>query len=367
MNSFEKLQLNFESFSSGKIIISGEHSVVYGKPAICIGINKFTKMKVNKCENDKNIFSNINLTETKEKFNILKIDIINNLNNGNYIIKDKKTHFTNIIITIFSFIKDEKEKEILKNFIFNTTLNIIISSEFPIGFGLGSSSAYNTCISNGFYYIINKLFNVKIDLNSFILLCNSFEKFFHNGTPSGIDVTTCINGGLILFQKIDNFKKFVINENDDYLINKFNIYLISSNIIREGGKLIKKVSEFKNQNLEKFNVLINEISDITNHLSTILLEKGNNDFQLFFQLIQKNQEKLKELDVSNNEIDDIINLLLKNHFYGKITGAGGGGFILCFIEKNRREELEKLLNDNKLKFLKNKLSNQGIYINDLTN
>ena len=88
---------------------------------------------------------------------------------------------------------------------------------------------------------------------------------------------------------------------------------------------------------------------------------------MFFQLIQKNQEKLKELQVSNNEIDDIINLLLRNHFYGKITGAGGGGFILCFIEKNRREELEKLLNDNKLKFLKVKLSNQGIYINDLTN
>ena len=37
------------------------------------------------------------------------------------------------------------------------------------------------------------------------------------------------------------------------------------------------------------------------------------------------------------------------------------------IEKNRKEELEKLLNDNNLKFLKVKLSNQGIYINDLTN
>ena len=364
MNSFEKLQLNFESFSSGKIIISGEHSVVYGKPAICIGINKFTKMKVNKCENDKNIFSNINLTETKEEFNILKIDIINNLNNGNYIIKDKKTHFTNIIITIFSFIKDEKEKEILKNFIFNTTLNIIISSEFPIGFGLGSSSAYNTCISNGFYYIINKLFNVKIDLNSFILLCNSFEKFFHNGTPSGIDVTTCINGGLILFQKIDNFKKFVINENDDYLINKFNIYLISSNIIREGGKLIKKVSDFKRENLDNFNLLINEISDITNNIFKLLFEKGNY-IQLFLDLIKQNQVKLKEIQVSNSEIDKIIQLLLNNNFIGKITGAGGGGFIVSFIEKNRNEEFIKLLNENKLKYLNVKICNKGMFINDI--
>ena len=364
MNSFEKLQLNFESFSSGKIIISGEHSVVYGKPAICIGINKFTKMKVNKCENDKNIFSNINLTETKEEFNILKIDIINNLNNGNYIIKDKKTHFTNIIITIFSFIKDEKEKEILKNFIFNTTLNIIISSEFPIGFGLGSSSAYNTCISNGFYYIINKLFNVKIDLNSFILLCNSFEKFFHNGTPSGIDVTTCINGGLILFQKIDNFKKFVINENDDFLINKFNIYLISSNIIREGGKLIKKVSDFKRENLDNFNLLINEISDITNNIFKLLFEKGNY-IQLFLDLIKQNQVKLKEIQVSNSEIDKIIQLLLNNNFIGKITGAGGGGFIVSFIEKNRNEEFIKLLNENKLKYLNVKICNKGMFINDI--
>ena len=364
MNSYENLYLNFESFASGKIIISGEHSVVYGKPALCIGINKFTKMKVNNIENDKNIFSNIKLIETKEEFNILKIDIINNLKDENYIIKDKKTHFTNIIIKIFSYITDEKEKEILKNFILNTTLNIIISSEFPVGFGLGSSSAYNICISNGFYYIINKLFNVKIDLNSFILLCNSFEKFFHNGTPSGIDVTTCINGGLILFKKIDNFEKFIINENDDYLINKIYIYLISSNIIREGGKLIKKVSDFKKENLEKFNLLINEISDITNDIFKLLFEKGNN-LLLFFDLIKKNQVKLKEIQVSNSEIDNIIQLLLNNNFIGKITGAGGGGFIVSFIEKNRNQEFIKLLNENNLKYLDVKICNKGMFINDI--
>ena len=215
-----------------------------------------------------------------------------------------------------------------------------------------------------FYYIINKLFNVKIDLNSFILLCNSFEKFFHNGTPSGIDVTTCINGGLILFQKIDNFKKFVINENDDYLINKFNIYLISSNIIREGGKLIKKVSDFKRENLDNFNLLINEISDITNNIFKLLFEKGNY-IQLFLDLIKQNQVKLKEIQVSNSEIDKIIQLLLNNNFIGKITGAGGGGFIVSFIEKNRNEEFIKLLNENKLKYLNVKICNKGMFINDI--
>ena len=124
------------------------------------------------------------------------------------------------------------------------------------------------------------------------------------------------------------------------------------------------MSDFKKENLEKFNFLINEISDITNHIFKLLFEKGNN-LKLFFDLIKQNQDKLKEIQVSNSEIDRIIQLLLNNNFVGKITGAGGGGFIVSFIEKNRNQEFIKLLNENNLKYLNVKIYNKGMYINDI--
>lgn len=45
--------------------------------------------------------------------------------------------------------------------------------------------------------------------------------------------------------------------------------------------------------------------------------------------VSMNQQYLQELGVSSPEIDDIVAICMENEIHAKLTGAGGGGCVLC--------------------------------------
>ena len=359
------------SSSGGKVIISGEHSVVYGKPALAFGIDKHTKMYLNCYKSDKNnkCFALINLMSLKINFKISKNEMIDylisnakfqNLNNDDIGSKHKK-HLIQIIINIYAKLKDLIKLEKVKYYIENSYFLISISSDIPVGFGLGSSAAYNVCIVNGLCLLINKLLNNNIfNKKDILLLSNESEKIFHNGTPSGIDASCSLYGGVINFQSINHQSNVKIPLNN-FFLNKIKFILINTKIQRNGGEFIKNVSNFKKNNPELFNNLINEIGDVTNNIINLIMKEQSNDDDCFkfFELIKQNQKLLKSICVSNNEIDNIINILEKNEYVGKISGAGGGGFIICFVLKEKINDIQKLLKDNGIDYINVNISNES--------
>lgn len=352
---------SFEAFSSGKIIISGEHSVVYGKPGLSLSINKHTKItlsitKTNQNENN-NIFISINLLDLNNNFSILKNELISSLSTKEKItINNIKSHFISNIIKVFSLINNIN---LLKYFINNHKISIKINSEIPLGFGLGSSASYNSCIIISFSHILLKYFNFKIEKTQIIQFSNEGEKFFHNGIPSGIDVTTSIEGGIIYFKNINEYD-FLCN--DDVIYNKMCIYLINSKIKRDGGNFIKKVNNFKLNNNKKFYNIINKISQITEEIFNLSFSKNYNKF---FNLININQTLLKELLISTEEIDKIIKILNEENFCGKITGAGGGGFILTLFEPEKEKNFIEIMKKNNFEYLKIKINYQKSFIKEI--
>ena len=357
------------SSSGGKVIISGEHSVVYGKPALAFGIDKHTKMYLNcyKSDQNKNCFALINLMSLKINFKISKNEMIEylksndkiqNINNDNIVCKHKK-HLIQIISNIYVKLKDLIKLEKVKYYIENTYFLISISSDIPVGFGLGSSAAYNVCIINGLCLLINKLLNNNIfNKKDILLLSNESEKIFHNGTPSGIDASCSLFGGVINFRSINDQSNVKIPINN-FFLNKIKFILINTKIQRNGGEFIKNVSNFKENNPELFNNLINDIGDVTNNIINLIMKEQSDDDDCFkfFELIKQNQKLLKSICVSNNEIDNIINILEKNEFVGKISGAGGGGFIICFVLKEKINDIQKLLKDNGIDYINVNISN----------
>ena len=364
INEEKKMKYKLSSLAGGKVIISGEHSVVYGKPAIAFNIDKYTKMELIGYESSTSFtpFASINLINLKKQITISKSEFID-------VIEDKTTldnendKYKKHIIFILKIICKELlnsnilngniNKDCIKTFINNHYFTVSISSEFPIGFGLGSSAAYNVCIVNGIFNLIKSIIGKNFySEDKIILLSNEGEKIFHNGTPSGIDVYCSFSGGIIFFKNM-NDKRIVTIPHHNFFLEKIKFLLIDTKIQRNSGDFIHIVSDYKKNNFMEFNDSINNIEKITNKIIKLITKEKSdeNDCSEFFDLIKQNQKLLKKICVSNDEIDRIINILEKNGFVGKISGAGGGGFIIAFALKEKIKDLIELLNENEIKYV----------------
>ena len=147
----------------GKVILSGEHAVVYGKPALVCAIDKRLSITFTLAEN----------TEYKDDiFPILENSVIN-------------------------FLKTKKIYAKKKGYTY------IIESSIPIGRGLGSSAAYCACISAGLLELFTEREWSKDDIN---MCAYQMEKHFHKNA-SGVDTSTSIMGGLLYSRKEFEFLK----------------------------------------------------------------------------------------------------------------------------------------------------------------
>ena len=363
-NEEKKMKYKLSSLAGGKVIISGEHSVVYGKPAIAFNIDKYTKMDLIGYESSIsfNSFASINLINLTKQLTISKSELIDIIEDKTTLDNERDKYKKHIIFILKIICKEllnsnilngNINKDCIKTFINNHYFTVSISSEFQIGFGLGSSAAYNVCIVNGIFNLIKSIIGKNFySEDKIILLSNEGEKIFHNGTPSGIDVYCSFSGGIIFFKNM-NDKRIVTIPHQNFFFEKIKFLLIDTKIQRNSGDFIHIVSDYKKNNFKEFNDSINNIEEVTNKIIKLITKEKSdeNDYSEFFDLIKQNQKLLKKICVSNGEIDRIINILEKNGFVGKISGAGGGGFIIAFVLKEKIKDLIELLNENEIKYM----------------
>lgn len=121
-------------------------------------------------------------------------------------------------------------------------MDLFVSSEFPVGAGLGSSAAYSVAIAGALFQALKPEFCQQPEvISSWAYQC---EKLFH-GKPSGIDNSICTFGGAILFKEgkiLDRILDLVNQE----------IILVYTNVRRNTKILVKQASERR----EKFPQII---------------------------------------------------------------------------------------------------------------
>lgn len=302
----------------GKIHLIGEHSIVYGKPALISAINL-------------RIYVTIFNPDSLGAENLGEYKLPSNISNQ---------QISQVQKTVENIIKKKFGKKI-------PPYKLSIKSEFPIGVGLGSSASLSAALSAAILSILK----IKWTLDLINELTYEAEKVFH-GNPSGGDNTTVVYGGIIWFKK--GFERVKVNKNFKQFI------LINSGkpveTTKEMVELVRKRLQVTAYRLEK---VFDEQERLTKRLAQTLKD-GNED--LLIEIIKKAERNLEKLGVVGKKAQGIIRKIEKLGGAAKISGAGGvkkGSGMLLIYHKNPKKVLDFAKNNNREAF-RIKIGEEGL-------
>ena len=281
--------MNTHGTATGKIILMGEHAVVYGQPAIALPfLHATVDTSITKIDTASTIESQYYSGPLK-----LAPPILAGINN--------------LIDIALKYLKKESQQ-----------LHIKIDSTLPAQRGLGSSAAVSISLVRALFNV----FDTKLEDDVLKMLVSHAEKI-HHINPSGLDMNTIASGKAIYFEQGKALHAFDININA-YLV------IADTGILGQTREAVKQVREHYNLNEEKMVQLMESYGELTKNVMNVL-RKG--DTQALGQAMNQAQDILRSFGVSNNAIEDYIDLALKNGALGaKITGSGMGGCTLALCE-----------------------------------
>lgn len=293
-----------------KVIISGEHAVVYGKPALVAAIDFRLQCQVR--------------PSTKPSPDGKQIQIIQTV----------KDYLSSHHIPY----KD-------------TQISLRIRSDIPLGRGLGSSAALSVaavaaCLD---YFAPGREFS-RETINS---IAYKVEKLFHKN-PSGVDNSASCMGGLIFYRKEFEFLKLISAlpfklpatiEQDLYLID-------SGKPSESTADMVNLVGDRYNADPTGTEAILARIEKVTKRLVVSVVSENR---QFFEKCITENEQLLEDIGVVSPKAVSLISTL-KQYGKGKITGAGGkkngSGFILFLADRGKGADLEAYLTSQRIKHLK---------------
>ncbi|HEX5457113.1 MAG TPA: mevalonate kinase [Candidatus Nitrosotalea sp.] len=284
----------------GKVILFGEHFVVYGIKAILCSIDKRITA-TSQFIDGKTVRIRSSLGEFE-----MDMDSLNNLDN----VQQK-------FMRPFFYIV---QKAIEKNFT-EQGIDIVIESEIPSGAGLGSSSAACVAVTasvNGLFHKLSKDEVMKIAIQAERTI---FEQ------NSGADSSVSTFGGLVLYDLKNGFQDIASRNDLSFVIS-------NSAQVHDTQDVVMQVKNFREKNEDLFSKLCNEETDIVNNAITSLKE---NNLNKLGSLMLKNHDLLKQIGVSTEKIDFLVNEAKKTSHGAKITGAGGGGCIISLVDDSNRD------------------------------
>lgn len=280
-----------------KIILFGEHFIVYGGKAIL-------------CSIDKRIAVESELTKADS------IEIESGLGR---LVVPKSDSYKNVDL-VFRPLAYIAQK-MLEKFNSESGMRIRVNSEFPSGVGLGSSSACCVAAAGS----ISGLFGRHTKEEILKIAIDAERTIFEN--TSGADCTVCVYGGILEYSKDGHMRKLEF-------VPKFDLVVANSGIIHSTSKVVSMVRQFRDGKPEIFSSLCAEEANL---IEDALDALQKNDLRRLGKLMIQNQEFLEKIGVSNDTLDSMISLVKDASYGTKITGAGGGGCIIALADKSNLE------------------------------
>ncbi len=275
----------------GKMILFGEHAVVFGKPALALAIDLRIRCSV----------------RPSHEYSV----------NGHPM---KKRHHAYISAAL-----DEAWE--------GPPINVDTESEIPAGSGLGSSAAVSVAC-------IGSLMSSKGRLDPEKIARKAFEvESVVQGRASPTDTSTSTHGQGILVspEKLDGFLWRIEKAGTSWNIHhcdvpKLKFVVGYTGIHAATGPLVAKVKRLVDDdpNAKK---AVDRIGEIVLE-GVVALKKA--DKKALGKLMDENHQLLNQLGVGHPELEKLVSACKGCSYGSKLTGAGGGGSMIALTDQAER-------------------------------
>jgi mevalonate kinase len=291
------------SSGSGKIILFGEHAVVYGRPALAIPVTQ--------------VHADVEVSDSSRPgiwIEAPDVDLHAELN---------------------TLPSDHPIASMIHNFLFLSrlspfpSLEIKISSTIPVASGLGSGAAVTVALlrslSSHLHYPMTDE-----EVNAFAY---EIEKLYH-GTPSGIDNTVVTYAKPVYFVKGRPIETFTVGR-------PFTILIADTGISAPTKESVGDVRRLWMNDGSRWETVFDKIGEIS-FTARHAIEAGKPE--LLGELMNENHELLQKLTVSSPELDRLVEAAREAGALGaKLSGGGRGGNMITLIEPEKADIISRSL------------------------
>lgn len=346
----------------GKVIVYGEHSVVFGKPAIAAALSLRAYLLVTPNKDPDVItleFPDIELSVSWHKSEIpfdiitpfikrttsgdlqptkeLVPEIVQELSK---ILGDKKSrfHYTACVSFLYLYVHLVDPDTPGKTYCVRSTV--------PIGAGLGSSACITVCMAAAMGLLGNHIKSPSIistdsklaDDDQALDFIDSWsfmgEKVFH-GNPSGIDNAVATRGGAVMYQRQEGGMPAIRTGIKN--LPSMKLLLTNSKTPRSTATLVGNVGITN----KAYPLIIGPILDAMGEVAKLAYQQminpndGQQSYKVLGDLFRINHGLLVAIGVSEPSLED-IKIVGDTHNIGitKLTGAGGGGCAITLLNNN---------------------------------
>lgn len=276
----------------GKVILLGEHAVVYGVPALAVGISRGASARAWPLEAGTSVL----------QIEGLPVELR----------------------------ADDDERDLSRSFRalleasgIARPVRVEARTDLPPGGGLGCSAALGVAIA--------RALDPSAAAERIAERAMAWERVFH-GNPSGIDTAVSAEGGCILFERGRGFER--VSAGRPLLLCIGHTGTVSST-----KAMVEAVARLRDRRPEIVEKSFDAIRSLVRN-ARLAIEAG--DIKALGQLMDLNQMLLSGLFVSTQEIERLCASAREEGALGaKLTGAGGGGCVVALAEGD--EVAERIL------------------------
>lgn len=283
--------MKYTASAPGKLVLLGEHAVVYGYPCISVALGGRIYVR------------SIQSSENKDQYQVPKYT-------NNSLIK--------FIVAQFK-----------KRFKINKKVTVVTNSTFTDQLGLGSSAATIVAVTAS----LIKLFSISQTKNEFLLFCLEINRKYQ-GIGSGVDIATAVFGGIIYYQ-IDKDIEFLPIGEIKLIVGYTGVKVSTSEILHDF-----RINYLKKK--KQYDEIFTQISQLSIAAKKFL---KTHDYKNVGSLMNENHKLLQKLGVSTPKLDELVFSAISAGAWGaKLSGAGKGDCMLAIAPKKYIQNVKEAIN-----------------------